>query len=89
MAALGWLFLVLLLVGAGVVIGLFVAAWLDDEAHRDLERREAQVRTDMDALTRTQQLNTAYLTARRAMWDGATRHRAPGRSGPVERRPSR
>jgi len=61
-----------------VVVGLFVAAWLDDEAHGDLERREAQVRTDMDALTRTQQLNAAFLTARRAMWDEARRHQAPG-----------
>jgi hypothetical protein len=75
----GWLCLVLVLVGLGVVAGVYQSNWWADERLRSLNSREAKLQQEWDALHTAQRLNAAFLEARRAMWEEAIRaRREPG-----------
>lgn len=72
------LLLCLLVVGIGVVIGMAIAEKRHDQADERLTERDAKLQTDVVAFMRTQQLNNAFMKARRAMWDEALQHRQEG-----------
>jgi hypothetical protein len=78
MELLACLFLVTTLFGGGIAFGFLSSDRLNIARKQRLDQQEAQVRAEMDALMRTQQLNTAFLAARRVMWDEAQRHRMSG-----------
>lgn len=78
MELLACLFLVTTLFGGGIAFGRLSSDRRHQVRKQRLDRQEAEVQTQMDALMRAQQLNAAFLAARRALWDEAQRHRMSG-----------
>ncbi|MDQ7903085.1 hypothetical protein RB614_00935 [Phytohabitans sp. ZYX-F-186] len=76
MDILAFLLVTALVFGGGVVFGLAVAEESGGVGEH-LTVRDATVRADMDALAQLQQLNTAFVAARDAMWEEAARHSSP------------
>lgn len=78
MEIVAWLFLVTLLLTAGIVAGIYFGDWLAKYRSHSLDEREAKLQADWAALLTAQRLNAAFMEARRAMWEEAVRqHRGP------------
>lgn len=65
----------LALVSVGLIVGYLCANHSVPGRHRALGRREALQRAESEALLTAQRLNAAFMAARRAMWEEASRHR--------------
>lgn len=70
---LGWLCLVTVLLSVGIVVGAFFNRLLTDDRLQALDRKEAKLRAEQDALLAQQRLNTAFMESRRLMWEEAVR----------------
>lgn len=69
----GWLCLVLVLLSVGIVSGIFIDRQLTDDRLQALDRKEAKLRAEWNALHAAQRLNTAFMESRRLMWEEAVR----------------
>lgn len=59
------------LMGVGILIGRELADENNKHHRRSLARREAKIRTQIDALARTQRLNAAYQVASMQLFQAA------------------
>ncbi len=66
--------LLAMLVVGGVLGGIGLAKWREERRTRVLDKREARIQAEWEALITAQRLHAGYLAARQALYTEAMRH---------------